>query len=373
MANLKQLGVMFALMVLMSSMAFAGPVGTIPIIGPGSPPIYEEEKFVPLLFMNVNEGGRVLFDDPHGFYQNGNITERPSNYIFTGEQIQWRVLVWDKNGVPEKINDVWAGWTEQQNGPLDPNMVANCQLYTASDALKHGQTLATRGYPNVRRPGDQEPQKTFNENTMGEYICQLTVTSDCYGQMWMGVKVEDIDGLTSTLQEAESWFCNPCITLELSGHDAGFGTLGPGEQGAMTFSVKNQAEGGVNVVLAISGKDFYDPNFGGGMCPTSNVLKLQGDGDDFTWGFWYTATKGSMTTVGPKRIPYGGGSAIQDADPIFSDSQAHNWKRWTGTPSLTSQALSPGSSATITLRLGLPQPCNGQFTDGRIDVWYWAI
>lgn len=358
---------LFLVMLTVVGTAMAGPVIDIPLIG--IDPIYDETKFEPLVFLNTI-GGRVLFDDPYGFYANGNIETRTNNYAFTGEQIQWRVLVWDKNGVPEKIKDVFAGWVAQTDGPIDPNIQVNCvHIGEPCD-----YDLATCGYPNVRRPGDQEPQETFNEDTMGEYLCTLTIEAGCHGQKWLGVKAVDVDDYSSTMQEAESWFCNPELNLYVSG-DINFGALGPGEQGAATFSVENTAEAGsgTEVVLAISGKDFYDPTSSGAKCPTSNVLELQGDetSPPFSTGFWYTAVMGSHQTYGPKRIPYG--VDIQDSDPIFSTStSANQWSKWTTAPS-SLVAMSPGAETTMTLHLGIPQPCNGQFTDGQITLWAWAI
>lgn len=353
----------------LSSVALAGPSSSFVLID-GSETIYTEQKFSPLVFLNPSS--RVLFDDPYGFYANGNIEQRNSNYAFTGEQIQWEVLVWDKNGVPEKINDVYAGWADQLNGPIDPTIQVNCGLTTQPN---DGDDLANLGYPNVRRPGDQEAQQTFNSNTMGIYSCTLTIEASCHGQKWLGITAVDIDGLNGSISNAESWFCNPSLDLYISG-EMNFGTLGPGEQGASTVSVENKAENGsgVDVVVSISGSDFYDPASSGGLCPTSNVLELQGDQTSFTHGFWYTATKGSMQTNGNKRIPYG--NTLMDSDPIFSNSgQAQQWRRWTGggSPSLMNQALSPGSELSLTMRLGIPQPCNGQFTDGQVTLWAWAI
>jgi len=352
------------LVLAMVQTVLAGPVISVGLIGDGDQ-IYTESKFKPLVFLNGNTGGRVLFDDPYGFYANGNIETRPANYVFTGEQMQWKVLVWDKNGVPEKIADVYAGWAEQLNGPIAPEIQVNCQ-HVGKDSS--GETLAEMGYPNVRREIDQEPQVTYNEQTMSEYVCLLTVEPSAHGQKWVGITVIDNDGLTGSLKEAESWFMNPVLDLDVSGQ-VNFGTLGPGEQGSSTISVKNAAEtnSGVSVVLSIAGKDFTDPSSSGALCPTSNQLKLQGDQLLFKTGFWYTATQGNKQ-VGPKRIPYG--DTIVDSDPIFSTStQAQQWRKWTGTLVPTST----GSSTTLTLHMGLPIPCNGQFTTGQINLFAWAI
>ena len=363
----KYLSILTVFMLLGSlGFAFAGPVSQISLIG--DTPIYTEADFVPLLFLNTNSG-RVLID-PHYFNgvlpENGNFLSRPNNYAFTGEQIQWKVLLWDKNGVPEKINDVFAGWSSQVNGPLDPNMQVNCEFI---GAISEETPLAELGYPNVRRPIDQEAQVYGNPETMGEYLCTLTIEPTCHGQKWLGIVAVDLDGNNGTMKESESWFCNPTLDLTVSGK-LNFGELGSGEQGSSTFSIENSAEdgSGVQVVLAISGTDFYDPTSSGAMCPSTNQMRLQGEdaSNEFHTGFWYKATMGSKAT-GNKRIPYG--NVISKADPIFSSGEGKtaNWAMNQLVP------MSPGSEATMTLYLGIPQPCNGQFTSGNIYLYSWAI
>jgi len=324
---------------------------------------YTEAKFSPYVFLN-RDGGRMLYDDPYGL--NGDITSRENNYAFTGEQIEWTVLVWDKNGVPENIYDVFAGWGEQSS--IDPEIQANCHI-TIPQPID-GELLSEHGYYGVRRDGEQSDEEFFNKDTMGEYICTVTVEPSCHGQKWFGVKAVDLDGLSGTMNEAESWFCNPELSLSVSG-SLDFGELGSGEHGSATIVVGNTAEqgAGVNVIMAISGTNFYDPSHSGAVCPTSNQLSLQGDQSEFTTSFWYTATQGSYS-IGNKRIPFG--TDISDSDPIFSTStEAQQWRRWTGLQNLP--YLTTGGEISMTFHLGIPMPCNGQFTDGNIFLYAFAI
>lgn len=325
---------------------------------------WEEQKFAPLVFLNM-DGGRTLFNDPYGMYANGDITTRANNYAFTGEQIVWEVLVWDKNG-KQKITDVYSGWIDQTNGPMPPEMESNClegtQLSPESD-------LSDAGYPNVRAPGEEQDVETFDPNTMVIYECALTIEQTCHGQKWMGVAVIDLDGLDGDMQEAESWFCNPVLDLTVSG-SLSFGLLGPGMKAAKTVSVQNSAEAGsgANLVLSVSATDFYDNTHSGAACPTSNVLNHQGDQTNFETGLWYTAEQG-VNQRGPKRMPTGTDD-ITLSDPIFSTStQANQWRKWAN-PLVP---MSPGSEASMTFHLGLPIPCNGQFTTGSIYLYGLAI
>src|SRR3989338_7421835 len=68
----------------------------------------ETEDFAPRVWMCDH---RVVYDDatePGRQTEDGTeLLERLNNYAFEGEQIKWKVLVMDKNGV-EKIEDVYA-------------------------------------------------------------------------------------------------------------------------------------------------------------------------------------------------------------------------------------------------------------------------
>jgi len=329
-------------MLVSMSFVMAVPVGQINLIGdPQTNPIYSATNFEPLVFLNAN-GGRVLYDDPYGIWENGNIESRTQNYAFTGEQIEWKVLVWEKNGLPEKIDDVFAGWVTQTNGPLDPNAQVNCE-YLGKDST--GGNLEQMGYSHVRRPGDQEDQTDYNEETMGEYSCVLTIEPTCHGQKWLGVKAVDLEGASGTMQEAESWFCNPTMEISVSG-SIDFGELGPGERGSSTISVQNNAEvdSGMEVVFYISGTDFYDPSSSGAMCPISNQLSLS--------QFSYSAVQGSKQIL-DQTIPYG--TSVTTAKKILPGTTPTN----------------PGTELSLTLSLDIPQPCNGAFTDG--DIFLWAV
>lgn len=346
-------------------------IGTNPANGQVNP-IVVNNPFPPLLFINSLPSGRQLNDGPGGTSapgaDNGAITTRTNSYAFTGESITYQVLVWDKNG-KEKVLAPGAGWAERLNGPVPPEEQVNCVL---GNQLQNGANLAEAGYPNVRRPNDQEQQTTFNSNTMAIYNCILTIEPNCIGQVWIGLTVVDESGLPGSASGQEAWNCNPSLDLEISGN-INFGSLGPGEQGSSTVSVTNKATGGTQVVISIAGSDFYDSTSSGAMCPVSNVFQLEGTDSTFKDGFWYTATQGVLTT-GNKRIPYGCTAAgvcnIINSDPIFSASNAgNNWKLWSNL-----KPTSPGSSASLNLHLGIPQPCNGgPFTSGTLKLFAWAV
>src|SRR3989338_7238784 len=83
------------------------------------------EDFAPQVWMCDH---RVVYDDntePGRLDQYGNpdeLLERINNYAFEGEQVEWKVLVMDKNGL-EKIQDVFAtvGTSQGEGNDIEVN------------------------------------------------------------------------------------------------------------------------------------------------------------------------------------------------------------------------------------------------------------
>lgn len=89
-------------------------------VGTGTNPNIQTEQFVPRVFMCDH---RIVTDDntEPGRISNGGqkLVERINNYAFEGEQINWTVLVMDKNGV-DKISDVFVTIGDSQDGGSSP-------------------------------------------------------------------------------------------------------------------------------------------------------------------------------------------------------------------------------------------------------------
>ena len=82
--------------------------------------------FSPLIWMDPNT--RVVLRDPGT--GSTELIERTNNYAFEGEQIEWEVLVMDKNGV-ETIDDVHVtvGPVQGIGNPIE----AACDLNTTTN------------------------------------------------------------------------------------------------------------------------------------------------------------------------------------------------------------------------------------------------
>ncbi len=299
------------------------------------------------------------------------LVERRNNYAFTGEQIEWNVLVWDKNG-REKIKDTFVaispdrpnGRNNDEGGETDEDFIeANCDETAFGDGQELPESCNARFH--------EEEITTFDQDTMRGYKCKVTVEPQHHGENWIFAEAVDLDGNSDVADEEEFWFLNPEIALTIDG-SLDFGKTTPG---TVSYSepllVGNDAEPGSGVLLDmfLAGTDWYDPDNSGAKCPDSNVLKLA--------NFRYYATSGAYDTKfnpgsdaeGYDSIPYidfdptrgtFGASIIDGATDVF------------GYP--LGNVLSPGSEVAVTFKLALPEPCNGNFqADGETTgMFFWG-
>jgi len=333
-------------------------------VGTGVTPDIQTEDFPPQVWMCDH---RVVYDDatePGRVSGDGQeLVERINDYAFEGEQIAWKVLVMDKNGV-EKVEDVFATIGSSQGAGND--IEVNCQEIGFNHVI-----------PSCNARIDEEYINEFDPNTMQYYECTLTVETpeSMYGEYWITVEAVDLDGLSGTMAENEYWFLNPVIALSIDG-SLTFEEVRPGTDSySETMLVGNDADEGSGVMLDmfISGTDFYDSSSSGAMCPTTNQLQLK--------NFRYFATNGAYSTYGDKEvgrdcddegyceINYGIGfnnpNAFYDSNEIIQAQQVGEY--------YTANTLAPGSEMALTFKLSLPEPCNGDFDTGSIYFWGEAI
>jgi len=361
-------------------------------IGSGVDVDIETEDFAPLVWMCDD---RVVYDDatePGRMTLDGQpLIERMNNYAFEGEQIQWNVLVMDKNGI-EKISDVYATIGDSQGDGND--IEVNCQrvhhgwdwciyvdgaLYFESENnVPAGIDIEEAGFMCVPRSCNarilEEKVYGFDDDLMDFYQCTLTVETpdSMQGEYWMTVEAEDLDGLLGTMDENEYWFLNPEIALSIDG-DLVFEDVRPGTSSySSTLLIGNDAEdsSGVRMDMFISGTDFYDSSSSGAMCPTTNQLSLGAFSYFATHGAYSTQTDSRSDVEGYVPITYGIG--FNDPTPFYDAAEIMQTLPKNG-PYYQSNILSPGSEMAVTLRLDLPEPCNGDFDTGQIFFWGEAI
>ncbi len=361
------------------------------------------EEFPPELWM-CDE--RVVYDDAVESGRNTEsgdpLLERINNYAFEGEQIHWTVLAFDKNKI-EQITEVVATIGDVQGTGND--IEVECIRTT-----NHVQP-----FEDCEARILEEELNTFDPNTMAVYDCTFTVeTPDSMdGEFWITVEAIGADGQSVTMDENEFWFLNPVIALSIDG-DLEFEDVRPGSVAySSTLLVGNDAEDGSGVLLDmfISGTDFYDSSSSDARCPVTNQLKLSRNiRDDSDLGHdllssptGHTNTSCNAGTTGltaaadADHLCYyavngayntcNGDGAEDNADgecyrPIvygdsftrdfYNDAEiiANNALVISGIQYDGGNVLSPGSELSITFKLGLPEPCIGDFDTG--DIFFWG-
>jgi len=311
------------------------------------------------------------------------LVERINNYAFEGEQIEWTVLVMDKNGI-EKIEDVFGTVGSTQGAGND--IEVNCDAIQG--VPRDHRYYTEHGYDQI--PDDcnarilEEKIRYFDADTMRFYKCIFTVETpeSMYGEYWITIEVVDLDGLSNTMDENEFWFLNPAVALAIDGSLA-FEDVRPGtDTYSETILVGNDADAGSGVMLDmfIAGTDFYDSSSSGAKCPVSNQLELdnfryyavngaystagddQNDNDDYD-----PATQRDRDDEGYLNIQYGNAfaRAVYDEAEILQDQAVG--------PYYTANLLAPGAELALTFKLSLPEPCNGDFDSGSIYFFGEAV
>ncbi len=317
------------------------------------------EEFTPLVWQ-CDE--RLVYDDftrPGRISQGGEpLIERINNYAFEGEQIRWKVLVMDKNGI-DKVKDVYV--------TLDGIIEANCRILRDN-----------KMDPSCNARILEEKLTTFNPETMAYYECILTVeTSDSmYGKSEITIEAEDLYGEIGIMDETEVWFLNPIVSLNVQGGISFSSILRPGTlEYSSPVILTNNADSGSGVLLDVfvSGTNFYDSSSSGAKCPTTNQLSLS--------NFAYYATNGAHSTKqdmqvgrtcdseGYCSVNYG----LEFNNPYkFYNSHEVLQVQKAG-PYYTGNLLSPGADMTLIFRLNVPEPCVGTFNSGHIRFWAEAV
>ncbi|MCA9485479.1 MAG: hypothetical protein KC506_01390 [Nanoarchaeota archaeon] len=335
-------------------------------VGGGITPDIVTEDFAPEVWMC---GDRTVFDDgtePGRITLDGQfLSERLNNYAFEGEQIQWDVLVFDKNGI-DKVVDVYAtlGSTQGEGNDIE----VNCVL---TDLLGAQETIDPECNARIL---EEELTTPGYDNVAAYYTCTLTVETpeSMYGEYWVTVEALDLDGLMGTMDENEYWFFNPIIALSIDG-DMTFEDVRPGTSSySSTLLLGNDADTGSGVMLDmfISGTDFYDSSSSGARCPVSNTLELS--------NFAYFATSGAYSTLTDPRsdvegyVPINYGIGFHDPVNFYDSHEVLQVGPAPG-PYYGANILAPGAEQAITFRLDLPEPCNGDFDTGSLYFWGEAI
>ena len=341
---------------------------------------------------------RIVLDDnvQYGRTSDGGdeLYERPNNYAFEGEIIEWEVLVMDKN----KIEDV-------------ENVYAIIGIAQDDDDIAQIQCVPDPSFSsvvvdecNARIAEEDLTGESIDSNTQSYYRCSLVVPAAAPEEYW--VSIEAIDATTgdaTVIDENEYWYLNPVVSI-LMDSAITFDTVMPGTMSySDTFLIQNGADpaSGVLLDVFISGTDFtsFDGECTNPFTGTRNNQLVLGDGDSAcddssSYGgglgdpFCYYAVNGAYSTGGGT-IPDGRADAEGYVGINYGDTfnplafygasngddtgyEIMQVPDITG-PYFPGNILNPGTDISITFRLALPEPCTGTFDSGSIYIWGEAI
>jgi hypothetical protein len=322
----------------------------------------ETEIFAPRVFMCDS---RAVLDDNvnEGRVSSGGegLVERINNYAFEGEQISWKILVVDKNGI-EDIRDVVG-----TIGPSDID--GNDREVECSRSSRIVREIPASCEARIL----EERLSDFDDDIMSFYDCVFTVETPeiMHGEYFISVEAVDSSNQIGSMSESEYWFLNPTIALLIDG-SIEFGEVRPGTTVySNTILIGNDAEDGSGVILDmfISGSDFYDSSSSGARCPSSNVLSLK--------NVKYYSPKGSLSSSSDLRSDSEGYIGIGYGDTLdpFRFRGSHEILQiggkfhgyWFG------NLLYAGGKMPLTFKLEMPEPCSGHFDSGDIFVWGEAV
>ena len=254
---------------------------------------------------------------------------RSGNYTFTGETIEWEVVVRDENSIQE-ILDLEV--------LVDGNVELICNEIT--------EILTCRVFG------------VFNATTDKVYRCLLTTESLWSGMKEVIIRAKDKQGGSSEygLEYNETWNFNPELSYSVDVAGSGNLTFEDWTPGNTSYSINNLTinnTGSVNspsLIIFLAGMDFY-ASTGWALCPTSNVLVIE-NMDYYAWN--------STFNTGWKTMPEfdsNGGCAATRCKSLINNRILTN-----------SFELKSNEQIRVKFRINYPTPCFGNFETGEIKI-----
>jgi hypothetical protein len=298
---------------------------------------------------------------------------RFEQYAFTGETLEYGVVVRDLNGAQDisYAKMTVAGLTES---------------LCVEDSAKQADFVS-------QVPAWETAPAGFNVLTDKYFICHLTVEPQWHGQSYVNIDAYDQVKAVSTMSIAQSWFFNPAIMLTLATNDGSpaisyeSGVPGQTVMSTNKLVVTNLAEGGVDLWTFIAATDLTDPSHSGALCPESNVLNV-----DHECAAFQACEKAHPNDISGCADSLGENAAqcIHNMDFRCKIGTQEN-DQWTGITNKNNVAgcnwdscydakpllpdfvdplsiIKNQGTAECQFRLTYPVPCIGNFSDGMIQI-----
>ena len=316
---------------------------------------------------------------------------RTSLYAFTGEIIDFTIVVRDPNGALD------IGFPKIRVGTQAEVLCNEITIPTNEecDGLGLVSDVTDRMYHCVLtiEPGDP----LLATGMYGEKDVKITAYNSAF---------EPTDGT-----HVETWFFNPALSMSVSTSDSQaihfeampYGADDVNERTVHSLNrlqVKNTAEGGVNMWMYLAGTDLFDPS-GASKCPSSNVLSISNmayrawSGTQWqSWEGWVEMSKYDQNAACDPVIGAGlAGAAFLSAPtaaalPDIWPQPATNMMCYGGLPvpydhnadlgmgntaPWLSHLLTNQGKLEVEFKLSYPLPCVGTFSQGSLMVFGKAV
>jgi len=311
----------------------------------------------------ASEYGTVV-TNRHGY--SGYEVPLRQNYIFTGETMNYFVIVEDKGGA-DTISDVRLVINMTNPDTMKPQKgteVGRCAEVTDFTDVSH--FISDKGHMI----------NSYDTHTMKSYVCTL-VAQDWTETYDVGFRVRTTDrcaGIPNVINSTQSdWLnFNPTLSIGIDGTIT-FGKTAPGSTSlSNTVYVENRAEANSGVVMDmyIAASDYFtDPYDTNAVCGDGNGIKYD--------RFGYYATKGSLNSGSNNNLYPGLGENIAGLCEAGAD-EFTTLPSYSGAISdmchiinhdLKGSLLTQGARMSLTFKLDVPDNCKGTFTDGQ----FWIV
>lgn len=315
-------------------------------------------------------GNTTYYDDPT---EPGRVSppgqpliERKYPSLFEGEQIKWKILVMDLNGINNLAKDNYDGQmvyaTVGENKQIGNTIEVMC---------KSSKENITEILDSCDLNGLESEISSFNSNIMAYYDCIFATETpeSMYGKKWITVEAKDNDGSIGVMEEAEQWFLNPIIGLSVEG-DLGFNDLIAGKTSySDKIYIKSGSDNGSGVIMDmfISGTNFTSSDESS-LCPKKQVLGLDRIKYFARNSIYDTSDLADSDFEGYRPFKYGIG--FNNPNPFYDNYEIIP-KNKDGFYYLANQ-INPEDKMELKLKANIPTVCKGDFS-GAIYLWGEAI
>ncbi len=279
---------------------------------------------------------------------------RTGLYAFTGEQLEFTIVVRDPNGA------------------LDIGF-AKIRVGTQAEVICNPATL----------PSTCDGMDVLSDTTDKAFHCLLTVEPQWYGEEDVKITAYNSANNATDGTHVETWFFNPVLSLSVATSDGqaiNFEQMPymadtPAERTVHSLNrlvIQNTAEGGVNMWMFLAGTDLYDPS-GASKCPTSNVLAIEQMKYRGWTGTMWTSSEGWETMS----------KYDQNDDcvmPLLLGKVSHcygglpvPYPNTVSIPNPLENVLTNQGKLQVEFKLTYPMPCIGIFSQGSLLVFGKAI